>query len=821
MTAPIEPIERSPYPEGFNPYLNLIYGEQLRARLAVYGTDGSPLGTVEDPVGFTWYDRLGEIPTLAATWTEAEPNHLLLEGPCYVALELLVQYRDGAGGVGTSPDWFEYRNSRFFSAERTWDRRDITKANTGQYLGVLGILSGVRVWNVGLSEDDQKRHFKEATPGAIIATLVAEAKDRGEAQQFTLGFDATHDSFGAPWPTVTRAYEASTDIASIIQDLHASGVADFWLQGMTLHMSVPGEWDRRFNGDPWRTYIRDGVVPASPERIAWTNTHDKVMVQGEGVYWATKTNPNASTPFGSRTKVIKVGGVTDLATAEPILDMELAQGEAEARTWTREWVHVDDMITPEVPLRNFSTGDIVFMDTAESHKVRLRVQDMSIELANNGSLNFFTTVGDLRSELLTRMSQQVKATNDSASVAATGKPTPPSRFESHPGQQDTGLKLTLGSGFSSYTPQGLRNLYADPNTGEFRAGFTDTVTDPDTGKVYAGTPALRVNGETGKAELNGVFRSSNYTDKDPAAWGLPRPFIEIDDDSTIPGSSPNRTQIAFHTRPDHRTTTGSPRIFADLTGSDQRGGQAINVASGKSDSGYSALRLSPGVGQLITYPGGTPDAQWPDRGTGDSSVEVRGRVAQLSSAGLYGTAFVTASSTGSSGVTYGVSTLGARDMNGVEKASFSCDSLVGQAVIKGSSLSAPAIQASTTAGLALQRGASGPVITYVSSSKVNKLDRERLTPEAATAMLEVTPITWRDRAEVEADAETTARQVGFTVEDVAEVSERHGGLLEPVILRDEDGKPVSLAYDRMPDPFTLELFRQIMARLDALEARDT
>ncbi|MGP6173642.1 hypothetical protein [Corynebacterium sp. A21] len=213
-------------------------------------------------------------------------------------------------------------------------------------------------------------------------------------------------------------------------------------------------------------------------------------------------------------------------------------------------------------------------------------------------------------------------------------------------------------------------------------------------------------------------------------------------------------------------------------------------------------------------PGGN---QYPLPATRDASLAVSANevVASASSPGTNGHAAENqlVSDIGTSMSAY----LGTKK-NGAWFSYFGAESFSGSVTIGGASLWAPAIATPTSAGSAISRDGLGQLVS-ASSSQVNKLDRETLEHAAAHAMLEVTPITWRDRGAVEADPGTEKRQVGFTVEDVVRVSEAHGGSLEPVILRDAEGAPAALAYDRMPDAFTLTLLREIIAKQDALEAR--
>lgn len=88
------------------------------------------------------------------------------------------------------------------------------------------------------------------------------------------------------------------------------------------------------------------------------------------------------------------------------------------------------------------------------------------------------------------------------------------------------------------------------------------------------------------------------------------------------------------------------------------------------------------------------------------------------------------------------------------------------------------------------------------------------------SVLQMQPRTWRDKAEVEQDAATETRYVGFIAEELHDL-----GLTQFVVYDDED-KPEAIAYDRLSAALVTvaqDQQRQIDAlseRLDALESRE-
>lgn len=626
------------YPDDFNPYLNLVYDERWSCSLAVHNLDGSLRGFISNPISLTYYDRYGEVPTLEVEWTEQLDVHRnLFTEPGYVALVQNVRYRSGIDADDGAYTWHEYRNSRFIWTEHDWDRRDPTGKHTSRFVGALSLFSGSHVLPVNLV--DGKRLFKDKTPGAIVGPLFNQAKERGELRDVRVAFTGTHDSFGNEWPaTITRAYEPGVDLLTLITDLHATNAVDVWMDGLTLCMSIPGEWEKRYGGDDYRAYIRDAQVETSPESHNWRDQFSTVVIMGdEGKTWEYRNG--RALPYGNRTRVISAGGVSDAKTAtETIALNPEMQPDLQNRMITREWEYVDDDVTPDIPNRNFSTGDVIFVDDNNAHKRRMRVQDFSIKLSTeNGAtrVTFAVSCGDIRSDLMTRAFRQAKAANDGAEALRTGKASK-SSFASHPGHPRTGTKLNP-DGLQSYNATGGKTLSVDPETGDVKAGWT--ALDKETGEPIQ--PGLYVEGESGRAELNGVYRSSNYVleglsqSNDEVSGGALKHGAHVAIDDTKPyGIEQKRdgfwTQVVFAGRDDAETTQYAPRLFMDARGSDLgTAGKSLTIASGRkltpdnnpTTGDFTSLRLTP-TAASISFNTGVEGRGYPENPHANTSVKV-------------------------------------------------------------------------------------------------------------------------------------------------------------------------------------------------------
>ena len=523
--------------ELFNPYTNLYYSDNsnLDMRLAIYEPDGRTLlGYMTTALTIEIYDRVGKTPTLSLEWSEEAPNAHLLDGPRIVVVQIRAAYQGDTDPQGRQiVRWREYRNTRFVIEEDSYSLDDDTRTHSTQGVGVISLFAGSVVWfhpdygspfdNPEIFADystfDNGRFVLNTRPvGRIVRGLVAAAQDRLELPNLSLGFSDTHDSFGQPWPQVKRAYSASTDLRTVIFSFLESGLAEAWMDGMTLHMARVGSWDEHMMGPdpengrhPYRPYIRHVMQPQSPETVKWGEAVSKVLVIGEyeDEEGTASGRPNYSYPewagqeaehlpvdperfpFGPRSRVVEAGGVTERSELKAIRDRYLLEHSQPARTWTREWTYRGDIaVTQYMPYRNFSTGDWIDVDTRDRSRQRMQVQEMSLKRGTNGEITAFVSVGSIHDDLLTQMARKVQALSDGAELLGTGRTSPDrdgdviegdegGEFDAHPGQEK-GLKLTEDAG-------GLRSYGGSTSgAGDFTKTHTAASIDKDNGRVSLG-----------------------------------------------------------------------------------------------------------------------------------------------------------------------------------------------------------------------------------------------------------------------------------------------------------------------------------------------
>ena len=481
-------------------------------RLRVYEPDGETTrGIINDALEIEVYDRGGQTPTLTVKATNHSTNtRHLLQGPCIIAVEVMIVRADDLEHFVYS----ELRNMRFVIMDVSHDRSlssDPTDTYTFKGVGLFHLFEGARVMlepqpqqegdGEQANQKADKRAFINTTPGNIVGTLFNEAKDRGELIPLGLGFTAEEDSFGNPWPTVSREYSPSTSLRTVISNMLESGLAEFWMHGGVLHMSLIGEWDKRYRQTVTPLpYIRDLTPDSSPETIAYSDLISRVLLIGDEGYTREKwLQPDPYLmPFGGRTMVLEAGGVSNDVDADRMIDRALIEGGGAVRTYTRDWTYAGDQSPMGLlPFRDFNPGDWLDCDIDGEPRATMQVCDMSLKRSGT-ELTASVTLGSLRDDLLTRLARQTQALSDGAAVASTGRPKPVSgggggEYDAHPGQQK-GLKITdQAGGLRAYSATGDETMAVDKDTGQVRLNgmveteslnFAHSTSDVESGRNY-------------------------------------------------------------------------------------------------------------------------------------------------------------------------------------------------------------------------------------------------------------------------------------------------------------------------------------------------
>ncbi|QRP60670.1 hypothetical protein [Corynebacterium minutissimum] len=393
------------------------------ARLVVRDTtpERNIIANIHDPIEFTFTDTMGSVPTLNAKWLRNHAGHSALNGPCYVTLELRVDYHpdEHKEWAALGPHWQEYANTTFYATEQNWDRVGNPPTVDGNFVGLLGLLEASVVGTNNLNSDGM-RVFNEMSPGEIIRILLTEAHQRGEATALRLDgnlarTDIDVDSLGLPWVNlnpdgtermthnsdgqqvpdkllITREFSPETTLLSIIQSWVDTGLIRVWTSEFQLHMSVKDGWTKKFNTQDWkRARIRDINLPSSPDKRIWANTFDSVTIIGEKGFTYHLQSGGTNNPYGRRAKVIQAAGVNNNKDADLIARNALQDGNKTSEEWTREYTYAGLKATPTIPLRHVMVDDIIFVDDDKGGLQRVRVKDMSLSLKPDGT--YYITFG--------------------------------------------------------------------------------------------------------------------------------------------------------------------------------------------------------------------------------------------------------------------------------------------------------------------------------------------------------------------------------------------------------------------------------------------
>ena len=524
-----------------NPYSDIVRMPTLGSdiRLRVYEPDGETTrGIINDALEIEVYDRGGQTPTLTVKATNHSTNtRHLLQGPCIIAVEVMIVRADDLEHFVYS----ELRNMRFVIMDVSHDRSlssDPTDTYTFKGVGLFHLFEGARVMldpqpqqegdGEQANQKADKRAFINTTPGNIVGTLFNEAKDRGELIPLGLGFTAEEDSFGNPWPTVSREYSPSTSLRTVISNMLESGLAEFWMHGGVLHMSLIGEWDKRYRQTVTPLpYIRDLTPDSSPETIAYSDLISRVLLIGDEGYTREKwLQPDPYLmPFGGRTMVLEAGGVSNDVDADRMIDRALIEGGGAVRTYTRDWTYAGDQSPMGLlPFRDFNPGDWLDCDIDGEPRATMQVCDMSLKRSGT-ELTASVTLGSLRDDLLTRLARQSQALSDGAVVASTGRPKPVSQsggggeYDAHPGKKQ-GLKITdEAGGLKAYSGTGDETMAVDKDTGQVRLNgmveteslnFAHSTSDVESGRNYMPISYMRPNSmdHDYPDKINGVMSTS-------------------------------------------------------------------------------------------------------------------------------------------------------------------------------------------------------------------------------------------------------------------------------------------------------------------------
>ncbi|WP_314647609.1 hypothetical protein [uncultured Microbacterium sp.] len=266
-------------------------------------------------------------------------QHGKVNGALRAGEELALEIWDGT-------KWTEGEQSRFTSLGLSLDELDPTMATQ---LDVVEYVS-FRL-SKALHDVQSDRTFTDVTPGYIVHTLLTEAKSRGAVEGVTWTFTATHDSTGAAWPKAVTIDlppdQSALDTLGVLVD---TGHIDWTTRGRELVLYLKENAGRRH---PFTVGKR---ALERPFRSSLTDAATAVTVRLDDGKFIRKAG-NTSIGLGVLERAISASGVTDDATANVLLDAELAAGAPKSELTISENAETLD----RVPLVNYDLGDWVWV----------------------------------------------------------------------------------------------------------------------------------------------------------------------------------------------------------------------------------------------------------------------------------------------------------------------------------------------------------------------------------------------------------------------------------------------------------------------------
>ncbi|MGX4733185.1 hypothetical protein [Kitasatospora griseola] len=265
--------------------------------------------------------------------------------------------------------------------------------------------------------------FVNATPGAIIATLLQRAQERGALPEVTWDFASDVDSAGQPWPaTYTVQYDSGGDLLKTVQSITGAGWADVRMDGYRLRAYVPDTACAVDHPDVVLYLGRD--VLKGPRQRSRRQVRSHLLAAGDGGNLAEVVNPTAAARYGRREAFDGHGGVTDSATLAELARVTLGGMAAAAEGFT---IELDPQAGSGGAGTRYAAGHYIRYDqrrTSPTELEPLRVRTIATTYDDSGQPTCSLELNDLFVEQRIRMQRRLDAlTNGSATASRT--PLPP------------------------------------------------------------------------------------------------------------------------------------------------------------------------------------------------------------------------------------------------------------------------------------------------------------------------------------------------------------------------------------------------------------
>lgn len=326
------------------------------AHVRVYNADAQPLGILPDVINLTMSFELNGPGAISFDYP-ANGIHAALLHETDVILAPII-------GGNESGNWFLMEDDADDPSDAAGRGRLVRC--TGR--GTLAVLERAVVYpkthtpGGGVNGLTPEHKFDNATPGAILHSLIQRAKARGAIPELvTSTWSTTHDSAGQPWPLLYDVtYNSGTDYLTVLQAMCDQGWVDVDMRGFGLRLYVP---DTAMATDMPGIVLRRGQnVLDSPEGRKKTRRGMVTVALGQGAdKKATEaTDTAALAEYGRREGYAGDGRIESTTTLSRLAQQVLAE-KARPSEGFELTVALDEPPGEQWPLpgRDFDVGDLV------------------------------------------------------------------------------------------------------------------------------------------------------------------------------------------------------------------------------------------------------------------------------------------------------------------------------------------------------------------------------------------------------------------------------------------------------------------------------
>lgn len=339
----------------------------VHVRLRAWQPGAGSLGLLPDPLSLS--ASVGrEAGAMTVEYSRLRRGGDLLARGLDQGMEVGLEISRGSG------PWVEPLGCRYLLLKRTGDQLDdadtvrLTLPSYGWLMGKARFLD-----DAGLDEDG-RRAFEGATPGAIVHALLAENAGRGGIALSASSFSAATDSAGQPWAgTVSASYDVGTDLATLVEKLSEQGVIDWATDGRNLRVWNAEAVARDLTGSVRLHLGRD--ITQAPDDESLEEVVGRVLVKGDDGLRFIETTSDSPSPWGVWEGYISQAGIADAATAQRFARHELDRVSRVRGQYTRTLRLSADRA---VPLLDYTVTDYIAAPTTSRAPMRTQVQQITI-----------------------------------------------------------------------------------------------------------------------------------------------------------------------------------------------------------------------------------------------------------------------------------------------------------------------------------------------------------------------------------------------------------------------------------------------------------